>query len=152
MDSFRHAQTDATGRFFLRLAVGGLMLFHGIWKLWTGVDWLSTILIDMGLPGYTAYGVYIAEIVAPLLILMGSLTRTASLIVALDMLVAILLMRRGDFFALNLKSGGWSVEVEVFFFFAALARGRGGGKKFRLSAFPEIFLHPCGFVPHEKSG
>jgi len=42
------------GRFLLRLTVGGLMLFHGLHKLFDGVDGISAMLVAKGLPGFIA--------------------------------------------------------------------------------------------------
>ena len=53
------------GKLLLRLAVGGLMLFHGMHKLIGGVDGISGMLVAKGLPGFIAYGVLIGEVVAP---------------------------------------------------------------------------------------
>jgi putative oxidoreductase len=132
MESFRHAQAESTGRFFLRLAVGGLMLFHGVAKLWTGVGWIAAMLTDMGLPDWIAYGVYGAEIAAPILILLGVLIRTAALAIAFDMMMAILLVLRPTFFSLKPSGGGWSIELEVFFLLASLSLAFLGAGDFRL--------------------
>ena len=47
------------GKLLLRLAVGGLMLFHGLHKLIGGVDGISAMLVAKGLPGFIAYGVLV---------------------------------------------------------------------------------------------
>ena len=65
------------GLLILRIAVGGLMLQHGIAKL-NGVSNIKGMLSAAGLPAFSAYGVYITEIVAPVLILIGFRTRLAS--------------------------------------------------------------------------
>ena len=44
------------GKFLLRLAVGGLMLFHGLHKLFAGIDGISCMLIAKCFPGFIAYG------------------------------------------------------------------------------------------------
>ena len=44
------------GRLLLRLAVGGLMLFHGVHKLIGGIDGIAGMLAAKGLPGFIAYG------------------------------------------------------------------------------------------------
>ena len=53
------------GLLILRIAVGGLMLQHGIAKL-NGVSNIKGMLFATGLPAFSAYGVYITEIVAPI--------------------------------------------------------------------------------------
>ena len=46
-------------KLLLRLCVGGLMLFHGIFKITHGADMYVGMLESKGLPGLMAYGVYI---------------------------------------------------------------------------------------------
>ena len=60
----RRLSHDDAGKLLLRLAVGGLMLFHGIHKLIDGVDGISGMLAAQGLPGFIAYGVLVGEVVA----------------------------------------------------------------------------------------
>ncbi len=55
----RRLSHDDAGKLLLRLAVGGLMLFHGIHKLIDGVDGISGMLAAQGLPGFIAYGVLV---------------------------------------------------------------------------------------------
>lgn len=108
------------GKLLLRLAVGGLMLFHGIHKLIAGIDGISGMLIAKGFPGFIAYGVLIGEVVAPILIILGILTRPAALVVALTMVVAWLMVGMGKTGMLD-KTGAWAIESLVYFFIAALA-------------------------------
>ncbi|MBE1851196.1 DoxX family protein, partial [Escherichia coli] len=67
-----------TGLLLLRLTFGILMLFHGVAKIEHGVNWIVSILQAVGLPGFIAYGVYIGEVVAPVLIILGIFTRPAA--------------------------------------------------------------------------
>src|SRR5262249_50959501 len=72
------ATAEDYGKLLLRLAVGGLMLFHGFHKVRQGVGWMSPLLEAKGLPALMAYGSYLGEVAAPLLILAGVLTRLSS--------------------------------------------------------------------------
>ena len=83
--------TEDVAKLLLRLAVGGLMLFHGIQKIRFGVDFMFPLLEDRGLPTIMAYGSYLGEVLALLLILAGVLTRLASLAVAGTMVMAVYL-------------------------------------------------------------
>ncbi|EPR3203993.1 DoxX family protein, partial [Citrobacter koseri] len=89
------------GKFLLRLAVGGLMLFHGLHKLFDGIDGISNMLIAKGLPGFIAYGVLVGEVIAPCLIVLGILTRPAALVLALTMVVAWLMVGTGKTWQLD---------------------------------------------------
>ncbi len=111
---------DDTGKLLLRLAVGGLMLFHGLHKAIDGVGGIAGMLVAKGLPGFIAYGVLVGEVIAPILIILGILTRPAALVLAFTMVVAWLMVGTGKIFALD-AVGAWAIESLVYFFVGALA-------------------------------
>ncbi|MDA7415405.1 DoxX family protein [Xenophilus arseniciresistens] len=111
---------DDAGKLLLRLSLGLLMLLHGLFKIGTGPGFVVGLLEGLGLPGVLAYGVYVGEIVAPVLLIIGLWTRPAALVVAINMVVAIVLVHTGHFFALT-KQGGWALELQGLFLFGALA-------------------------------
>ncbi|MBB1199943.1 DoxX family protein [Enterobacteriaceae bacterium 89] len=123
---------DDLGKLLLRLSVGGLMLFHGLHKLFDGVAGISGMLVAKGLPGFIAYGVLIGEVVAPVLIILGILTRPAALVLAFTMVVAWLMVGTGKTFALD-AVGAWAIESLVYFFVAALAVAFLGAGRFSLA-------------------
>jgi len=109
-----------TCELLLRLVVGGLMLFHGLHKAIDGVDGIAGMLVAKGLPGFIAYGVLVGEVIAPILIILGILTRPAALVLAFTMVVAWLMVGTGKTFALD-AVGAWAIESLVYFFVGALA-------------------------------
>ena len=109
------------GLLVLRFAVAGIILFHGIYKITRGVEWIRSPLAQLGLPGMLAYGVYVAEVVAPLLLIAGFFSRIAGLIVAFDMLMAIVLVLRGRVMMINPQGGGWGIELEALLLLSAVA-------------------------------
>lgn len=111
---------DDLGKLLLRVALAVLLLFHGVSKLVGGIGFVSGALAKMGLPGAIGYLVYVGEVVAPLLILLGVWTRLAALVVAGNMVVAVLLVHTAQFFTLS-DTGGWALELQGMYFFAALA-------------------------------
>ena len=113
---------DAAGKLLLRLTVGGLMLFHGISKLMHpgSVDFIGSRLTESGLPALLAYGVYVGEIIAPLMLILGIFCRVGGLLVVVNMLFAVLLVHTGDILALT-EHGGWRLELQAFYLFGALA-------------------------------
>jgi len=133
MDSRRSAAKDDLGRLLLRLAVGGLMLFHGLHKLFHGVDGISGMLVAKGLPGFIAYGVLVGEVIAPCLIILGIMTRPCALVLALTMVVAWLMVGTGQTFALD-AVGAWAIESLVFYFVAALAIACLGAGRYALGS------------------
>ena len=112
---------EDVGLLLLRLALGGILLFHGIFKLTHGVEWIKQPLGTLGLPGFLAYGTYVAEVVAPLLLMLGLWARIAALVVAFDMLMAIALVLRPRIFTINEMGGGWAIELEALILVVALA-------------------------------
>ena len=111
-----------TGQLILRLSVGGLMLFHGIAKVMHpgSLDFIGGMLAGYGLPAILAYAVYIGEIVAPLMVIVGFKARLGALLMVINMLFAILLVHTGDFFSLS-EHGGWAIELQVFYLLSAAA-------------------------------
>ena len=133
MDSLLTFHSDDIGKLILRIAVGGIMLFHGVWKLLHGIGWLPPVLHMHGLPGFLAYGVFVAEVLAPILLFAGWLTRLASLTIVIDMLMALLLALHNDILTVKQGGGGWGIEVEAFFLFGALALFFIGAGKYSIS-------------------
>ncbi len=111
-----------TGKLIVRLSVGGLMLFHGVAKIMHpgSLDFIGGMLAGYGLPAMLAYGVYIGEVLAPLMVIAGYQARIGGLIMAVNMLFALVLAHTGDFFSLS-EHGGWMVELQMFYLLSALA-------------------------------
>jgi putative oxidoreductase len=109
------------------------MLVYGITKLINGVSFISGLLSDYGLPSFFSYGVYIGEILTPLLIIIGYRTKLAGLIFAINCLVAILMVQLPNFFTLN-EFGGWYVGPIVIYFVFGLAMFYTGAGKIALSS------------------
>ncbi len=116
----------------LRLGLGTIMLFHGIFKVTHGVAWIAGPLGGVGLPAWLAYGVYVGEILAPVLVILGLWARPAALIIAFDMFMAIFLARRGDVAKISPMGGGWAIELEVMLLAAALAIALAGSGRYGL--------------------
>ncbi|ELY4410431.1 DoxX family protein, partial [Cronobacter dublinensis] len=111
----RALDREALGKLLLRLTVGGLMLFHGVHKLLDGVDGIAGMLAARGLPEFIAYGTLVGEVVAPLLVILGILTRPAALVIAFTMVVAWLMVGMDKTWMLD-KTGAWAIENIVYFF------------------------------------
>jgi putative oxidoreductase len=119
------------GRLVLRLTVAGLILFHGVSKIIHGIAWMSGPLAALHLPFFLAYGVYIGEVVAPLLVIMGLWTRIAALFIVINMIVAIGLEAWHLALTVN-RGGGWGLELEAFYLLCAVAVFFLGAGKYRL--------------------
>jgi putative oxidoreductase len=112
--------TDDLGKLVLRLALGILILLHGLGKLDGGVGWLVGMLQSQGLPGFLAYCVYIGEVLAPILLILGLWTRVGGLLVVINMLFAFGLVHMADLFVIG-KSGGWALELQGMYLFGGIA-------------------------------
>jgi putative oxidoreductase len=122
-------RSEDTGKLILRLALGILILLHGIAKLSKGVEGISGMLESHGVPGAVAYLVFVGEIVAPVLIIMGLFTRPAAWIIVINMLFAFWLVHRPDLLALS-SAGGWKLELQGMYLFGALALAFLGAGRF----------------------
>ncbi|HYC50279.1 MAG TPA: DoxX family protein [Gemmatimonadaceae bacterium] len=121
-----------SGKLVLRLAIGVLLLLHGVAKLKGGIGWMSGPLGAVGLPAFVGYGVSVGEIVAPLLMIVGKWTRLAGVVIAVNMLGAIILVQRDKVAALN-QGGGWAVELEMLFLLGGVAVFLLGSGRYSLS-------------------
>ena len=113
---------DDTGKLILRLTVGLLMLFHGVAKIQNPgtVEYLAGTLTSSGLPSFLINGVYLGELLAPALIVVGIFSRYSAIIIIINMLFAIFLMHSADLFSLT-QHGGWKLELQGFYLFGAAA-------------------------------
>jgi len=113
-----HAEDD--GKLLLRLTIGILILLHGIAKLRGGLGPVTDLLTQHGLPAGVAYLVYVGEVLAPLLVIIGLWTRPAAFVIAINMLTALALAQAHQITMLN-QHGGWAIELEGVYLFGALA-------------------------------
>jgi putative oxidoreductase len=139
-------QTDITtqrsledaGKLVLRAVLAAMLLFHGISKMHNGIGFIADMLAKAGLPAVFGYGVYIGEVVAPLFILVGLFTRPAALVIAINMIVAVLLAHTSMFFTTN-DTGGWALELQGMFFFSAVAIALLGAGRFSIGGINARF-------------
>jgi len=121
------------GKLILRLTVGGLMAFHGVSKLRHGVAWIAGPLHAHHLPAALAYGVYAGEVLAPILLILGIYTRPAALLVAIDMVMALVLVMQGRALQIDRQTGALGAELQFLYLFAALAIACLGSGRIALS-------------------
>jgi putative oxidoreductase len=123
--------TDDRGKLLLRVLLAVLILFHGVSKLIGGVGMIGGMLAKAGLPASLGYLVYIGEVLAPLLILVGLFTRAAALVIVINMIVALLLVHTKQFFTLN-DTGGWALELQAMYLGTAVAIALLGAGRYSL--------------------
>ena len=127
-----------TGRFVLRVALGVLILLHGISKLPGPPEFLTDPVLIVaqaellaaideldaqgkaGLPPMLAWLVYVGEILAPVLLILGLWTRAAAVVIAGNMIVALALVHVPQLLHMN-KEGGYALELQAMYLFTAVA-------------------------------
>ena len=120
------------GKLVLRLALGILILLHGIAKLKGGTAGIVGMVEGAGLPGFLGYGVLLGEVLGPLLLIFGFHARIGAALIAINMIVAIALAHMGELTTLT-QSGGWALELQGMFLFTALALVLMGPGRFSLN-------------------
>ena len=115
----------------LRLALGILILLHGISKLPPPPEFIVGALAKAGLPSVLAYGVYVGEILAPVLLIIGVWTRLAALVIIANMVVAVLMAHTGDLFKLN-SQGGYQLELQALYLFSAVTLALTGAGRYSI--------------------
>ena len=115
----QNTQSDL-GKLVLRLALGILILLHGIAKLKGGLSGIEDMLAAQGLPTFLAYGALVGEVLAPLMLILGFYARIGALLVVVNMLFAFALVHLGQLGLLN-EQGGWALELQGMFLASAVA-------------------------------
>jgi putative oxidoreductase len=110
---------DDFGKLIVRVTLGILVLLHGVAKLKGGIGFLTPMVQGIGLPPWFAYGVYLGEVVGPIMVILGLFARTGAFIIFVNMIFAIVLVHRPELFAMG-KQGGWALELQGMFMFVAL--------------------------------
>ncbi|MBA0212738.1 DoxX family protein [Pectobacterium brasiliense] len=123
------------GKLFLRVSFSVLMLFHGWHKVHGGIGGIEGMLASAGLPAFIGYGVYVGEVLIPILMILGIFTRPSALIFSFTMVVATLLVHPDGFVTLA-KTGAWGVEGTAVFFFAGIAIALLGSGKYSVMSNP----------------
>jgi putative oxidoreductase len=111
---------DSAGKLILRVVLGVLILLHGVAKVRSGIDGITNMVTGMGLPAILAYAVYIGEVLAPLLLIIGCYARIAAALIAINMVFAVALAHQSQLLELG-NSGGWALELQGMYLFTAIA-------------------------------
>lgn len=119
-------------KLLLRLTVGGLMLLHGVHKVNHGVDGIEGLLEDHGWPTGMAYGIHVGEVLAPVLLILGFLTRVSGLIIAGTMGVSMYLAYGAEAFELT-QHGGLATELNLLYLAGGLVLFLSGGGRYSVA-------------------
>ncbi len=99
------------GLMLLRLALGGMFVYHGITKL-QNMEGTIGFFASLGFPAFLAWLVAIVETVGGILLILGLWPMIAGLLLAIIMIVAILKTKLGGTFG--------AAEKDVLFLVSAL--------------------------------
>ena len=106
------------GLLIVRIALGGIIFFHGFHKLMHGTDDQFGILASNGIPGQFIYFVYVSEVLAPVLIVLGILTRLSNLTIIVTMIVIFYALP----FPIGLdEHGAMNIESQLYFLLLSVA-------------------------------
>jgi len=124
--------SDDAGKLILRLTVGILMLMHGLFKLTNGIAPIVGMVTAKGWPAFIAYGVYVGEVLAPILLILRLFTRPAALHLAINRVVAIILAHADQLGQIT-QNGGWRLELQGLYLFGAVAIALLGAGRYSLT-------------------
>lgn len=122
------------GALILRVTVGGLLLFHGVHKVQVGLEEQMGMLAAKGIPSFFMYFVYVSEVVAPVLIILGVLTRLSALSIVVTLLV-VLYVAPFPLMALGMH-GEWAIETQMLYLLVPLALFFIGPGRYRVWSNP----------------
>jgi putative oxidoreductase len=119
------------GKLVLRVSVAALILLHGIAKLRHGLGDVADAMERLHLPVAVGNLIYIGEVLAPLMMIVGFWTRPAAALVSATMLVALVAGHPREVFAMT-NHGGLLLEVQWMFFLAAAASALLGAGRYSI--------------------
>ena len=140
MSKFSSTLNPDLGILFLRMATGGLMVFHGIGKLMQGHDFVKAALAEKGLPSFLWIGAPVGEILAPILLILGVFSRLSGLMIAAVMVFALYVGHGMQAFTVT-ETGGLDGELAFLYMFSGIAiYFMGGGKYVLYKAKDDMLL------------
>ena len=125
----RYLNYPNLGLLLLRIFLGVNILFHGIAKIKGGVSGVSGMLAAKEIPTFIAYGVYLGEVIAPIMIILGLYTRLASLVLLGTCAMILYVGHANSLFALTAQ-GGLKAEIVYLYLGGAFCLLFCGGGKF----------------------
>jgi len=90
------------------------------------------VVAQAGLPSFIAYGVYVGEVVAPVLLILGLFARLGAAIIAINMVVALALVHLSQLISLA-DTGGWALELQGMYLGTAIAIALLGAGRFSVA-------------------
>lgn len=128
--------SNNNGALIARLALGGVLLAHGLLKVFVFTI-VGTVAFfeSIGFPAIAAYATIFGELVGGSAILLGLYTRLASLL-SIPILLGATWVHAGNGWVFNSEGGGW--EFPLFLVVIAMSVAIQGGGSFALRKLPII--------------
>ena len=120
------------GMLISRIAIGFPMLVYGVNKIIHGIGFIEKMMTMHGLPSVFAYGVFVGEIIAPVMLIIGFKARLAGLIFAANCFTATILAQTANIFKLN-EFGGWALELLAIYMLISISFFFTGAGKYAVS-------------------
>ena len=99
------------GALILRVTLGAIFFIHGVVKFQGGIENTAGWFESLGLPGFTAYGVALLEIIGGILLIIGLATRLVSALFALLMIGATVKVKLAIGFLGNGQMAGYELDL-----------------------------------------
>lgn len=119
------------GALILRITLGAIFFIHGVVKFQGGIENTAGWFESLGLPGVTAYGVALLEIIGGILLVVGFATRLVAALFALLMIGATLKVKLAIGLLGNGQMAGY--ELDLAFLVIAVYLVINGSKLFSVS-------------------
>lgn len=120
------------GMLISRIAIGFPMSVYGVNKIIHGIGFIEEMMTMHGLPSVFAYGVFVGEIIAPVILIIGFRARLAGLIFATNCFTATILAQTTNIFKLN-EFGGWALELLAIYMLIGISFFFTGAGKYAVS-------------------
>jgi putative oxidoreductase len=124
--------SDDIGKLIARLSVSLLLLFHGSYKLLNGIEPIKHMVTGHHMPEPLAYGVYLGELVGPILVTIGLFSRLGGALIMVNMMVAVYLTSMHQLLAVK-PGGGYALELETFYLIGGLCVILSGAGRFSVA-------------------
>ncbi|MGB0866289.1 MAG: DoxX family protein [Granulosicoccaceae bacterium] len=117
-----HTQGNDAGKLVLRLAVGILLLLHGMAKIQSPeiVQTFAPKLDSLEFPTFFAWFSLVGELVAPILLIAGVFSRIAGVLIAIQMMLVMVIGNFSELLSFQ-ETGGYMLELQALYLLAGVS-------------------------------
>lgn len=114
----------------IRLGLGVSIFMHGLNKIFNGLSFVRSVVLKLGLPEFVSYGVYLSEIIAPIMLMIGFYSRLGAFVIICSS-IFIIYATYPNPLALT-SHGGFSAEILYLYIFSSFCIVFNGSGKYAL--------------------